>query len=42
MVWFIDQTHEIEPMGKLSRDMAERQFDVAIINRHIITIITRT
>ena len=42
MMWFVNRPHKIRPMGKLSRDMVERRFDVRIINSHIIKIITES
>ncbi len=41
MTYFIDYPEQIDFMGKASRALAEKKFDVDIINRNLINIIKR-
>ena len=39
MIWFINAPNRIQEMGRKSRDMAVKKFDVKQVNKEIISII---
>ena len=40
MIWFIEHSNQIEPMGIVSRRMVEEKFDVCKVNAKMLDIIT--
>lgn len=38
MTWFIENPHQVEPMGLASRRMAEEKFDVHLVNAQMLEI----
>lgn len=42
MVYFLENPENIKAMGLSSRDLAEKNFNVDIINNHLITMIKET
>ena len=39
MIWFIEHSEHIEPMGIASRRMVEKKFDVRKVNAKMLDII---
>ena len=39
MIWFIDNKHQIQSMGKASREIVENKFDVRKVNEEMLKIL---
>ena len=39
MIWFIDNKHQIQSMGKASREIVESKFDVRKVNEEMLKIL---